>query len=277
MCQASEEENLKELISPIAEFFHGIIVVVHDASLDDLGIKYLESVKGEGEIIQRKFVYRHDVSMNEALFCGKIQNGDLVCYCDSLERIAPRFASVIGTEVDDFMKQVGADVLFFFGKPLVFRYNEYMKYVGSPHWGLSGASKGFELNQIYKNEKDVRLNVRPIKRTDPFNWVSHYLRYYVAYPAGSNVVLLGLDTYGDPQTLFPPRETNRLVFREELRKRGVGLTVDDVVVHWKAGLDNAMKDYINSDIVLNNAYRYFVRGDKTVVHSHDPKYIVKID
>jgi hypothetical protein len=276
MCQSGDVENLKELFEPILEYFHGIIVVVHDSTPDDPAVRYLESIKGEGEIIHRKFIYRHNVSMNETLFCGKIQEGDLVMWTDALERPGKRFCSVLNTEVNTFMLDGNFDMLAFYGKPFVFRYNEAMQYVGSPHWGLHGWTNGFELNRIYNNERDVRLNIRPIKRPDPRHFVKHYAHYYVAYPAGSNSALLGLEKNGDPKELFPIVETRRLEFRKELRSRGLPLNVDSVIELFNDELDDVIKGYINNVKELNDLYREYVLKDSNFPDDHDFKNVIKV-
>ena len=265
------------MIEPLVPYINGVVATFHTPL--DGGWNYLMSVVGEGKIILRNFVYRHHVSMNETLFAGIIQEGDLVIWTDPLERPNPDFIHALRGPVGEFMKNNGLKVLSYYGKAFIFEYNEHMEYKGSPHWYLTGfdPKTAAEISSIWPNEQDVRLNVRPLKRTDPFEWVEHYLRYWL-YPAGANSALLGLEKQGDPQALFPVRETRRLEFRREMRRRGFPLTIQgvhDMMV--QIPLDAVLKEHINAEKVLQDYYRYAVLGDQTVVHSHELKDMRRVE
>ncbi len=271
---AGNEENLRELIEPIKEHLDGIVAVFHHPK--DSGADYLESVKGAGKVIYRDWVNRFDYSLNECLFAGIIEEGDIVVKTDVLERPAAPFVSIIKDTIHPGMISQGLDCLYYYGKDYVYIYNELMQYQGSPHTGLRGTKKAIEISSHYPNEADVRLNVRPLKRTDPLNWVAHYLKYYL-YPAGSNQCLLGLEKQGDPAKLFGPREERRLAFRREMRRRGFPMTVDGAKAILAAPLDHVMKGFINGDKIVNDSYRLFVLKDETVVDTHLPKDMKLID
>jgi len=79
------EKDLRELIEPIKDDFDGLVWTFHYPK--DNGADYLESVKGEGEIIYTKWCNRLDFSRNHCLFQGPIKIGDWFLTIDSLERI----------------------------------------------------------------------------------------------------------------------------------------------------------------------------------------------
>lgn len=276
MTAAGNEENLREMISPIVEWLDGVIFTFHYPVCEDEGSRYLESVKGEGKVIYRDWIWRHDISQSETLWAGIIQEGDLVITCDTLERPAAGFVSRIKGDVLDMMESSNLDCIAYYGKAFVFRYNEGMRFVGSPHWGLQGVHAAMELSHVYPDERMVRLNVRPQKRKDPFHFVSHYLGYYVSYPAGSNHCLLGLEKNGDPSQLFGPRENRRLEFRRMLRVMGVPLTVAGVKELMRNPLDSRLLWFFNEEKILNDAYRHLQLGRTDFVDNHDWKDMITI-
>lgn len=275
MSGPDNEDNIREMVEPILPHLDGIIWVLHDCPVTDTGAQYLEAHKGMGTIIHRRWPARHWHSMNDTLFAGIAQEGDMVLWSDTLERPMPPFVSRIQSEIGPMMNEADLDVIFAWGKPFLLRYRESMQYKGSPHWWLEGWNgRGMEWSKIEADETKVRFNARPLKRPDPFGWVNHYMKYWVCYPAGSNHALLGLEKQGDPQKLFPVREAKRLAFREELRKRGVALTLDGVKAALSQPLDEVMKGFVNGDKTINDYYRYEVLDDKTVVDTHLPSDMV---
>lgn len=265
-------QNMTEMIEPILQWLDGIIWVLNDVPADDPGARYLETVKGAGRVVHRGWTQRHWHCMNDTLFTGLIEEGDLVLWTDPLEQPRPPFVSRVKTEIAHFMQEADVDVVAYYGKPFLMRYRETLEYRGSPHWSIQGTNgRAVEWSTIEPDEKKVRFNVRPLRRTDPFHWVSHYLRYGL-YPAGSNSFLLGLDTYGDPATLFPPRETKRLAFRQEMKRRGFPLTVEGFKAMCNAPNqpDEVLKQWLRGDKVWSDAYHYLVCGRTDVIHSHKP-------
>ncbi len=273
-CAAGNVDNITEMVEPVLPWLDGIIWALNDCPADDPGARYLESVKGDGKVIHRPWaVGRHNVSMNETLYTGLIAEDDYMLYADALERPMSPFVSRIKAEIGPMMEAADLDVLFYYGKPFLIRYRETLEYRGSPHWHLEGWNgRAIEWNKIEPDEKQVRFNARPLKRTDPFQWVTHYLKYLL-YPAGTNHALLGLDTHGDPNVLFAPREANRLEFRREMVRRGFPTTVEGFLLMCRAAgqPDDELKCWLGSDKVFSDAYHHLVRGRTDVVHSHDPK------
>lgn len=271
-------DNLKELIEPVCQFFDGIVWTLHDSRVSPEEV-YLESVKGQGRIIHWYYCQRHFASRNNYLWCGPIQDGDWCCQIDDLERLNKEFA----TGLRDFVKLLqvnGYNLASFHQKPFLFEYHESLEYVGTPHESLvrhDGKGRWVELKDMYPNEADVRLNVRPQKRDIPFPyaWVSHYAKYMLG-PWGSNAALLGLDTYGNPATLFSPREARRLAFRAEMLKRDFTLTLEGLRLMLSGPIDQTLKDLINGDKVWADFYQHEILGNKAVVHSHLPKDMILI-
>ena len=258
---SGNEANLRALIEPVSEHFAGLQWTFHYPK--DEGADYLESRVGEGRIVYAHFCQRHGYSQTHYLWQGTMQPGDYFIQLDSAERISPQFCYEKLPQLLALMKEADVAMIANYGKGMLFRYNEQLEFRGSPHWygtQLDGRAINVEL------EKHYFWNVRDQQR-DAYQWVGHYLKYWM-YPAGSNSALLGLEKQGDPQVLFTKVEARRLEFREELRRRGVPLTVDGVVDLFKKELDSTLKSFLNESKELNDAFRYYVLGDKTVVDTH---------
>ena len=271
-------ENPTEMIEPILDHLYGIIWVLNDVAADAPAARYLETVKGAGQIIHRGWpAGRHFHAMNDTLFTGKIEEGDYVIFCDPLERPMLPFVSRVKTEIGPMMQESDVDVIFGWGKPFLLRYRETMEYRNSPHWSLAGWNgRGIEWSSIEPDEKKVRWNVRPLKRQDKWHWVKHYARYFLCYPAGSNSALLGLEKQGDPARLFPIREAKRLAFRAEMRRRGYPLTLEGLNEMLKKPLDNWLKRAINEEKTWSDYYNHVILGRTDLKDTHDPKDIIPI-
>lgn len=274
MSGSPSAENAIEMIEPLLPYLDGVIWVLNDVALDSPIARYLESVKGAGRVIHRPFVPRHNHMMNETLFCGVMDEDDLVLYCDDLERPMVPFVSRIKAEIGPMMMEAEVDLIAYHGKPYLFRYHETLEYRNSPHWSLHGWNeRGIEWATIEADESKVRLNVRPQKRTDPKHWVGHYLRYML-FPALCNHAALGIEHYANPgeahQAAFQRREQNRLAFRREMKRRGFERTVEGFVAMCRAGLDDDLKTWLRSDKVFSDAYHWLVLGDASVRDTHRP-------
>lgn len=266
--------DLDELWTPIKDHFDGICAV-YFGNQDDIEAKYLEAAKGEGRIIYLPYVGRHDLARNVALHCGVIQNDEIVVVTDTLERPSPVFCRDVGNLLSG---QV--NILFFFGKPLAFRYHESLTYVGSPHENLrrqDGQMCAIDLAYGWGEDKideaAIRANVRPQKR-DKYHFVNHFARYML-FPWGSNHALLGLEKNGDPTKLFPIRETKRLEFREEMRRRGYSVDLQGLKKMLSGPIDARLRDLIQGDKVWSDWYWYYIKGRKDVVCGHDDRDMIK--
>ena len=275
-CMSSDisEENAVQIIEPIIDYLDGVIWVLNDVPTDSPNARYLESVKGKGKIIHRFWPdYRHFQAMNDTLFTGLIQENDLVIWVDPLERATVPFISKVKSEIGPMMQAAAVGVIFAWGKPYLFRYRETLEYRNSPHWSLQGWNgRAIEWSKIEPDETKVRFNMRPLKRKEGHHFSLHYLRYYVSYPEGSNTCALGLEQFpgGATQENFARRETQRLGFRRELRRRGVPLTVDGVKLMMINPLDDTMLAYIRGDKVLSDAYWYWHGRTADLKDTHNP-------
>jgi hypothetical protein len=158
----------------------------------------------------------------------------------------------------------------------LFQFHESMQYVGSPHESfqrLDGQGRVAELSQMWPDESMVRMNVRPQKRASD-HWVSHFAKYMLL-PWGSNHSLLGLHINGDVNKLYPIRETKRLAFRAEMRRRGYPLTIDGLRQMFSGPIDATLRDMINSDKVWSDWYWYYIKGRKDVVCGHDDRDMIR--
>ena len=268
-------ENMTEMIEPILDHINGIIWVLNDCPKDDPGARYLDTVKGAGRIIHRSFTPRYWHLMNETLFTGLTEEGDLLVWTDPLERPAAEFLKRVKTEIAPFMDETETTCIYYYGKPFLFRYFETLQYQQSPHWTLTGyPGRAIEWSQIEPNERKVRLNVRPEKRKDRFHWVGHYSRYYIEFPAGSNTVALGLDHFppGDRNAQFAERETRRLEFRRLMKKRGFPLNNDGLKALLSQPLGTEIRGFLSAEKILSDFYHYTILGDDTVADSHNPAH-----
>lgn len=275
-------QDLKELIEPVKVYFDGIVITYHGKE-DDEEARYLESVKGRhGKIIYYTYHKRHNESRNQYLWCGPLKEGDWVCQVDVLERLSPFFADSLNEKINDFENKE-INLVYYYGKPFLFKYHESLRYVGSPHEGLireDGQGNGIEFSKIMPDEKEVRLNVRPLKRKDPLNFVEHYLKYYL-FPWGSNHCLLGLEKNGNPRELFPIREQLRLEFREYWK------TLTDLPLETWAiksymvgtvpqSIPEKFKEFCRKEKILNDCWRLWVLKDENFKDTHNFKDVVEI-
>jgi hypothetical protein len=210
--------------------------------------------------------------MNDTLFTGLIEEGDLVIFQDPLERSREPFMKKVKTEIEPFMKEADVSVIFYYGKAFLFRYYETLEYRNTPHWTLTGyPGKAIEWSNIEPDERLVRLNMRPVKRTDPYHWVGHYFSYFL-YPAGSNSALLGLDQWpgGQTQANFAKRETQRLAFRQLMKKRGYPLTLDGGKQMLTGEIDQELKAHLNAEKTLSDLFHHLHGRSHLLKHSHNP-------
>ena len=115
------EKDLRELIEPIKDDFDGLVWTFHYPK--DNGADYLESVKGEGEIIYTKWCNRLDFSRNHCLFQGPIKIGDWFLTIDRLERLSPDFTKnlkILCADLDD----LNIDGTYLYNKRFLFKLNE---------------------------------------------------------------------------------------------------------------------------------------------------------
>jgi len=277
MTSAGNEKNLRELIEPILEYFHGLVWTFHkpvfvDTDVIDAGFLFLDENKKDGQIILAEWSNRHFNSMNQYLWQGPMKDGDFFIQIDTLERMSPEFCSTLGGVIESMQTQ-DIGMIANRGKGLIFRYNEILEFRGSPHWtpiNVVGMQANTELDQ------SEFWNVRDQQRA-PFYFVDAYLRYYL-YPAGSNHCLLGLEKNGKVAELFPPREERRLKFKRYLLDNNVDMDKEGVKDFMAANKDDeSLKDFINNEKILNDFYRYHVLQDTDFQDDHDFQNMIKVE
>ncbi len=282
MCgKGTKVEDVIEMTKPILDHIDGIVAVTHDIPYHDPVARYLNSFRGKGKIIDREWPGgRHFHSMNETLYSGCIEEGDFLLWADILEHPKPAFLSRIKTEIVPLMNESELDIIAYYGKAYLIRYKESLQYQNSPHWSLHGHNgRGIEWSTIEPDESKVRQNMRPIKRGHiPFHWCKHYLRYFLEYPVGSNSAALGLDQWpgGATQENWKKREAARLMFRNEMKRRGWPVTAEGFIEMCKAGVDEPLKALLRSEKTFSDAYHYLVCGRTDIIDSHDPSKALPI-
>lgn len=273
MSSDPSSENPVEMVEPLLSHLDGVIWCLNDVPPDAPSARYLETVKGVGRVIHRFWpTGRHWVGMNDTLYTGLIQEGDYVLWCDDKERPAIEFVSRVKSEIGPMMQEADLDVIFAWGKAYLIRYRETLEYRNSPHWTLTGWNgRGLEWSTIESDERKVRLNVRPLKRRDPYHWVGHFAFYWL-YPAGCNHAALGLDHFpgGATNETFAKREAKRLEFRREMRKRGFPMTLDGLKALLSGPLDEVLKEHLRAEKVLSDFYHYTICGRTDVRCTHNP-------
>lgn len=285
MTSAGKENHLRELIDPILPYIDGIVATFHKPT--DSGYEYLESVKGDGEIVVAEYKNRHDFSRNHYLFSGKMQNGDIFIQVDDLERVSPDFLKKHFNEYfypamkSSWAKDRVAYTFYYYGKPFIVTYTETLCYINTPHESLvrkiyKNISYELSTNPNFQDEALVRKNIRPLVRKDPLHFVDHFAKYYVTQPEGSNTVLLGLEqNSGDINELFRERETIRIQFLETLRFGGYALNLhglnsffSDFVTMDPENRNLIIKSFLNREKILNDYYRLNFLKETDIVDSH---------
>lgn len=263
-------EDLKELLLPIYNFFDGIVWVLHD-SVNSKEEEFLKTIIKNGKIIHYYYTGNHDISRNHYLWLGPQNNGDYILTCDLLERPSINFIKNIPNLINQ-LNNNNIDCLYYYGKPYLFKFNHFLKYQGSPHEGLFGFKKGIEFSTFEPNENNVRLNIRPIKRVDPFHWVSHYAKYMLFI--NSNHYLLGWENK-TPEELNN-RNKLRVDFINLMFNRGYKNNVEHLKLLLSDTIDEELKYYLNNEKVWSDFYQFFILNNKNIIHSHNIEDIIKI-
>ena len=265
------KEDLQELIEPIKDHFHGLIWTFHYPK--DEGADYLESVKGEGEIIYTKRCNRLDFSRNHSLFQGPMKMGDWFLTIDTLERLSPDFTK----DIINFCSSLdnnGIDGVYLYNKRLLFKLKEQTAFKNNPHEGITGCTNTIELSKQPFWKEEYQKNVRDEKRKDPLHFINHNFKYYL-FP-NTNHLLLGFE---DDIELIKERYRHRDKFMKSIYQEGYDpfdpSSVKECVSQYKT---QEIKDAINFDKFLNDWYRYEILGERDgFENSHDFKHIKKIN
>jgi hypothetical protein len=267
-----EYQNIKELTDPIYEHIDGLIWTVDEGALKDGTYELLDERKGEGAILQRRWVQNHSYSHNHWLLdSGVLKPGDVFLVRDSMERFHPDFASKIKDYISGFIFN-GYKTFFNFGKLFGAIWNDSMVFdtKSSPHWALVGwQQKAIDLKQFHDEDKkewtwrvrDGEPGGRPID-----NKIDHEAKYLWCYGRSNHLLLNNEDNYD--QYLY--LDAVRLHIRDQARLHGFEMTLDGLkqFMDWitsderdeqtrKNGLT-----WINSHRVYRNFYRKYILGHK---------------
>ena len=263
------KENLQELIEPIRQYFDGLIWLFHYPK--DEGADYLESVKGDGEILYTKWCKRLDFSRNHTLYQGPMKLGDWFVTLDTLERLSPTFASGLRSFVKEFEKN-GIDGSYLYNKRFMFKLKEHTAFVGNPHEGIKGATNTIDFTRTDIWEEEFLKNTRASARDDEFYFVKHNFKYYLF--AETNNFFLGFES--DKELIEKRYETRGKFIGEVSRLGFYPFSIESIKECLENNMTDILKECINFDKFLNDWYRYEILGMRDLVDKHDFSYIKKI-
>ena len=278
MSGPNEYENIFELVNPIKSYIRGVCALIHNADHFDKGVEYLLKINNElnaGNIIFGPYTGDHSLSRNRILKETGIKDGDFLLIIDTLERVSNKFAPEID-QLCNYMNNNNIDIIRYLIKPYLIKYREDLIYMGTPHEALitltdailesENRLRVIELsnNPSFRDESDVRINLRPIKR-DSKHFVNHYIKYLLL--PNSNQNALGLEHHGNAPAL-PKLEKLRKSLLKALRDNNLPRTTDGVKQLLSNGLNEVTRPIVNGHKQVNDFYRYFILKDDTVTDSH---------
>ena len=278
MSGPNEYENIFELVDPIKPYIRGVCALIHDSNEFDKGVEYLLKINNElgaGNIIFGQYTGDHSLSRNRIFRETGIKDNDFLLIIDTLERVSDKFAPKIG-DLCEYMSSNNIDIVRYLVKPYFVKYREDLIYIGTPHESLiiltdsilekEDRLRIIELsnNPSFKDECDVRINMRPIKR-DPKHFISHYVRYLLQ--PNSNQNFLGLELHGGIHVL-PRLEKLRKSLVKALSDNNLPRTTDGVKKLLSNGLNEVTRPIVNGHKQINDFYRFFILKDQTVTDSH---------
>lgn len=261
-------EHLKGLIEPIKEHFDGLIWTFHYPK--DEGAEYLESVKGEGEIIYSNWCNRLDYSRNHCLYQGPMEVGDWFFTVDCHERMSSEFAKNL-RPISKSLELQGVDGVFLHGKRFGAKLKENSEFSGNPHEGIRGITKAVEITQTDIWQDCFFENIRSRARDDFAIFLSA-MKYYI-FPETNHLLL----HFENDREFVNQRYLTRGKFIEEIYRLGYNPhNLESVKNCLKSNLTQILKDCINSEKILNDWYRHEFLGARDLVDKHDFKLIKNI-
>jgi hypothetical protein len=266
MSGPGEEINIRELVEPIKSYIRGVCALIHDADSFDAGSQYLLKVNDElggGNVIFGPYTGRHDASRNRILYETGIKENEWYLQTDLLEHPRKEFLE----KVPEIIKQnPSLNCLFYYGKPYLVKFTEWLKYDGTPHESLKGIrGQSVEYSQIEPDESKVRQNMRPLKRKDRLHFVGHYAKYY--FLPGSNQCLLGLDHR--PNDSFERRMALRDHLKKYMLDKGLDFSLNSFIDMVKReGIYHELKKYINHEKILQDVVRLNVMKETDIQDEH---------
>ena len=262
-------DKLNQLIEPIKADFDGLIWTFHYPK--DEGAEYLESVKGDGEIIYSNWCGRLDYSRNHCLYQGPMKVGDWFFTVDTLERLSPDFTLHLRSLVSD-LNLNDVDCLFLHGKRFAAKLKEETRFVGNPHEGISGIARGLEITKTKIWDNSFFQNTRP-KVRDEHHWINAFMRYYL-FPETNHLLL----HFENNREFVAERYAIRSKFMTEIDKLGFDpYSMTSVKKCIQNNFTEELKECINSEKILNDWYRYEILGEREgFVDKHDFSLIQRV-
>lgn len=267
----NQKQNIDELTS-VAKYFDGLAAVDHFSN--DGTYELLQERKGNGFVEQIQWYGHTGHSMNHFLFNPILDQDSWILLRDSSERINEDFARNIHKFVN-LLERSNIYSVINYSKMMLFKRFPNQFFTNTPHWGLQGSQPGYlriEESGLFKSEEEYCYSVRN-KNRDEFHFINHYFKYYLILD--SNHCLLGCENN------IKEFERREILRREFLRYCRAELSIDPTVANlisfWtKNPLTDKMKYFINSELILNNAYTYNILGNRDITDKHDKNTIVII-
>ena len=261
-------DHLKDLIEPIKDCFDGLIWTFHYPK--DKGAKYLEEVKGQGEIIYANWCNRLDYSRNHCLYQGPIEIGDWFITVDCHERMSKEFVETFKSIIPKLEEQ-NIDAVFLHGKRFAAKLKENTEFSGNPHEGISGVTNGLEITTTDFWKDTFFENIR-YKSRDKFAIYMSAMKYYI-FPNTNHLVL----HFEKDMDFVKMRYGIRAKFLTEIYRLGFNPhSLDSVKKCIEENFTETLRDCINSEKILNDWYRYEFLDARDLIDKHDFTLIKKI-
>ena len=252
-----DKSKLENTIAPFIKYADGLIAVV-DSRAKPEDIEWLNSIKGCGEIIVKKWVNDHSHTMNETLLTDKMKFPDYFMILDETDMPNKVFLRDLKENIKYWHKNnIGA---IWLDHPFIIRYHPGVRFANSPHWTIINV-----LGQI--------LNLTSIegytKESYIFNTRSNDvlrsailspIKYWYSYPPFSNHTNLLYSQFSNE--IWSKHESIRIRFQLSCRQE---LGLDPSVETLKNYMINNVGNYplwfeetLEMEVNLKDAFRLFV-------------------
>jgi glycosyltransferase involved in cell wall biosynthesis len=247
----NEKQNIDEMTKDIYQYFDGLIFV--DGGSTDGTLDILNERKGSGKIINRDWSNDHDLQMNLFLRSNIIKNDDWFIIRDSCERLNVEWVKNLKVFIKEFLIKNNINSCVDRDKAFLVKYNDYMFFQGTPHWGLQGMQPNFiDLYKYYQsNQKLFAWEERPIQRE---HYIDSDMKYYFIYGRSNHCVLHYYDNGKTPER-YQQQENIRQQFRAYCQSLGIDFSLNSLIQYWKKEVDETMKTFIDNERLIRRFYR----------------------